>query len=662
MKRILFLFCLAAAAVGTTAAQSRTDSAPALYAQGRQAQIDGNHYKAIELFRAAIERNPSYVQPITGLAETYFSLGEFSEAFRYVKQAEKFDFTNMSLLNLEGRIQIGLGDFPAAKKLFEQVLAQQPNNVDSKFGLAELSIAAGEPKTAAASFEKTLSIAPENKRALLSLVLLYDSLGDYSKAETFATTALQYHPDDAQVHYIAARHYLQTVNYAEAQKQVETALSLQPGNLSYTLLLSRIYLRTRQYNRVVPLIKAILAKNSNDYLLWYSLGLAYDRLGKVDKSIESFGRAFTVRPDDEVSRIALENELIGKTAIKDPRRAKYAQYHFDQGTAYERRNYIDRALGEYRRGLKIDPYSVPGRLLYANVFNREGYPAKYLSELNGLKTIGKTNPDVTDQIEIETNLLQDSVSNRWGVHQFTLARKRYSLSVFYTTHTTQNGMIHFLSQGFLADYMKYLLTGYENLAVDGAPQKANSFADAFRTARETGTDYFIVLNFDESERYFHLTADLYASLTGTKIDVLQSYRTGNNRVTDALANVADAFHGLLPLRGRLLDRRFDTGLIDLGRLDGVKRGDKLFIIKNGTIAIANNRIGFDYPPDAVIGTFEITKTDALVSEGTVTKNQFFDLINPEDWVIFPPPKNEKPRSVTPPPGELYRNFLRIPNN
>lgn len=656
MKRFFALLLVASAATATLAAQS-TQSVTSLYHQGRQAQISGNNYKAIDLYMAALAGNPSYVQPMEGLAETYFAMGQFSEALRYVREAEKFDQMNMSLVNLEGRIRIGLGQFPGAKKLFDRVLASQPNNIESKFGLAELSIATGEPKTAAASFENALSIAPENKRALLSLILLYDSLGDYSKAARYAQMALQYHPNDPQVHYIVARHYLDTMSYAEAQKQVETALSLRPGSVAETLLLSEIYLRTGQYQKVVPLVEGILSKNSNDYLLWYSLGLAYEKLGTTDKSIQSFDRAFTVRPDDEISRIALENELIAKTGLKDPRRAKYAAYHFNLGSEYDKRNYSDRAMREFRRGLLIDPYSMHGRLLYANLYNKEGFPAEYLNQLETLKKNGSTNTDILDSLDMESSLLQDSVSNTWGVNQFTITRQPYTISVFYST---KGSMIHYLGQAPLSVYFKSLLVGYENIAVDGNAAESSGFADAFKAAREAGSDYFVILHYNESQRYFRVTADLYVSQTGTKIDSNQSYRTGNYRVTDAMATVANDIHSVLPLRGRLLQRNFNSGLIDLGRLDGVKKGDKLLIIKSGSMTIARDRLGFEYPPDAVIGDFQVSRVDALVSEGTVTKNQFFDLINPQDWVIFPPPKNEQPSTTTPPAGELYRSFLKIP--
>jgi tetratricopeptide (TPR) repeat protein len=634
-----------------------SQSATAGYAQGRAAQLSGDNFKAIELYKTALELNPSYVQPMIGLSETYFALGEFQEALKYAQEAERFDLNNATILDLEGRARIGLGDFSGAAKIFNQVLSTQPNNVEAKFGLAELEIASGEPKSAAASFENALSIAPENRRALLSLILLYDSLGNMARAEQYTKLALQYHPDDALTHYIAAKHYLHAGDLADAQAQVETSLELNPQSVNATLLLSEVYQRTGQYAKVVPLVKTILSKNSRDYLLWYSLGLAYEQLGRTDDSIQSFARAFAVRPDDEVSRIALESEVISKLDMKDPRRAKYADYHFAKGQAFQERYYMDRAMREYRRGLKIDPYSKSGRLLYANAYQTLGFPAMYLSQLEVLQKLGKSDTDIADSIDIQSSALSDSVSATWGIDQFTLSREPYTVSLFYTT---SGSMIHYLGQQFLAGYVHDTLESTENVSLSGTPSAVGSFADAFRQARDTGSDYFVILSFNESERYFRVTADLYVSATGTRVATEQSYRTGNDRVADALVAVSDSIDSLLPLRGRLVNRKFDTGLIDIGSVDGAKVGDKLLIVKNGSISLAQDRIGFSYPQTAVVGDFQITRTDALVSEGTVTKNQFFDLINPEDWVIYPPPKGTPPQAQQPPPGELYQSFLAIP--
>lgn len=652
------LLAFTAIALAPVAAQS-TQSPTTLYSQGRQAQQAGDNFKAIELYKSALQMNRSYVQPMIGLAETYFALGDFQESLNFAQAAQQYDQSNMSILDLEGRAHIGLGDFAGAKKLFDQVLAIEPNNMEAQFGLAEIKVATGEPLAAAADFESALSISPENRRALLSLILLYDSLGNTAKANQYTLLALQAHPNDALTHFIAAKHYLSTGDLPDAQAQVETALQLDPKSVDETLLLSEIYERTGQYAKVVPLIQSMLKSNASDYLLWYSLGLAYDKLGRVTDSINSFARAFTLRPDDEISRIALESVLISQVALKDPLRAKYADYHFALGEALQKRYFIDQAIREYRRGLKIDPYSMRGRLDYANASELLGFGAEYLAQLEFLNQIGKSDTSISDSISAEKSALADSVSNTWGVDQFTLQREPYTISIFYTD---QGSMIHYLAEGYLASYLRDEFQSTENISISGQPTAVDSFSQAFQDAYNAGTDYFVIFNFDESQRYFKVSGEIYASSTGTKVGSEQFYRTGNDRVTNALDSVVTSIDSLLPLRGKLINRNFDTGLIDLGYEDGLKKGDKLLIVKNGDLTLAKDRFGFDYPQSAVIGDFAVTKTDALVSEGTVTKNGFFDLINPEDWVIFPPPKGAPAPAARqpPPPGELYQSFLSIP--
>ncbi len=634
-------------------------SPPLLYRQGRTAQLSGDYYSAIEDYKTALDQNPAYLQPLVGMAETYFALGEYSEALKYVQEAEQYDETDLSLLNLEGRSRIGLGDFAGARKLFDRVLAQQPNNLDAQFGLAELDLAAGEPKTALDKFESALRTAPENRRALLSLIVLYDSLGEYRRADGYARIVLDAYPNDSFTHYIAARHYLDSGDYAQAKTQVQTSLALGPGNLEATLLLSEVYLRTGEYAKVVPLIEGVLAKHHDDYLLWYSLGLAQEKMGDFEGSIRSYAQAFTIHPDDQISRIAMEGELIDKLGMKDPLRAQYAQYHFDQGQAYEARNYIDRALREFRRGLKIDPYSKEGRLLYAGIFKLEGYPAKYLSELSVLQRDGLSDTSIQDDIDVTKSALSDSVASDWGIRQFDIQRERYNLSLFYSTRSP---MIHFLGQEALAEYLRDLFESDEHIRVPDNAQQANDFASAFRAARRSGSSYFLTMYVTETERYFQVDCSLYVSSTGSKLKSFSVYRTGNDRVTNALAAIADSVHTLLPLKGRILKREFDQGVIDLGALDGVKSGASLLIVKNGSLRIANDRLGFSYPPSAVIGNFVVTRTDALLSEGNIVKNQFFDLINVGDYVIYPPPKDEKPTIEAPPPSSLYQTLLRIPGN
>jgi hypothetical protein len=68
-------------------------------------------------------------------------------------------------------------------------------------------------------------------------------------------------------------------------------------------------------------------------------------------------------------------------------------------------------LAEYRRGLSIDPYSVPGRRRYAELLRLSGLAAAYHAELAFLKDLGKADRAIDDALEIYGSLCR--VVLRW---------------------------------------------------------------------------------------------------------------------------------------------------------------------------------------------------------------------------------------------------------
>ncbi len=177
-----------------------------LYRRGAAAQDQGDYYTALELYRTALEANPSYLEPLQGTASCYFALGEYDEALNYVDLARRYARENLDLINLEGRILLGLGRFDEAQERFGYVLQREPHNVHAQFGMAEREIAGGKIQNAAARFREALRISPENRRALLSLVLLYDEIGNADAAENYISQALYFYSNVAQVRWIAGRH------------------------------------------------------------------------------------------------------------------------------------------------------------------------------------------------------------------------------------------------------------------------------------------------------------------------------------------------------------------------------------------------------------------------------------------------------------------------
>ena len=128
-------------------------------------------------------------------------------------------------------------------------------------------------------------------------------------------------------------------------------------------------------------------------------------------------------------------------------------------------------------------------------------------------------------------------------------------------------------------------------------------------------------------------------------------------------SIADNLHGSLPKSAEIVDRSFDTALVDLGTRDGVAVDDELVIVKRGELGLARNRIGFSYDAADVVGTFVVRRIDELVSEGQIERDRFFDLVNIGDRLVYPSDPEDSSDSVESAngglPNDLYRSIISI---
>ena len=613
---------------------------------------------AIERYKEALSLNPAYLEPMVGLSQSFLLLEEYDEAARIAAKARTFDSNNPDLAVLEGRIRIGQENVPAARALFNSVLARQPNNVEARLGIAEAEVAEGRPKNALTQFAQTLTLAPESTRAVLSLAMLSQETGDERSAAAYYELALRSHSSDPRVQLAAAAWYASTGSLGAAEKHAQIALSLRPGLDRARILLGRIYLQEERYADAVSLLHDVVTTNRDDVSAWYALGLAYRRSGDLGKGISGFATALQLRPDDEVVRIAQEAAAVTSLPMDDAQRKKMGAFHLEQGREWEGKSYLEKALAEYRRALILDPTSRDARVAYARIFLALGYPDKYLSELQVLAKLGVKDTFVQDELERLTSALADTLSRTWGYDQHNLERNRYAIPVF--TLPAVNRLTHPLASEDIARYFSSLLGRFGSIVVPDTPPSVNGFDQAFRTARAAATDYFIVLGIDEAERSFSATVDLYLSRTGARIGSFAAFRTGNDRVRDALMRLGGQVADLLPSRGSLLVRKFNDGLVDLGTWQGLKKDDALLILRRGSVRLQADGPGLSWDEKDVVGDFKVTSADEGVALGTVTGRGYFDYVNAGDQVVYPVKKAAKPDlSAGQRSGNILSRLFRI---
>jgi tetratricopeptide (TPR) repeat protein len=617
----------------TTALAAQGNGARSLYLQGREKQLGGDFLGAIEQYRTALATNPDYAQPLAGLAESFFRLEEYEEALQHALRARRYDQANLELAVLEGRIRIGLSELDKARALFNSVLARERNNLDAQFALAELDIASGNKRNAALKYLETLRIRPDSQQALLALAVLNDSAGDAGEAQRYLELALRFHADDPGVRYAAARFALQQGDPQRAESHLQAALAVRPDFVGASLLLAQVFLTQGRAAEAVSAMRDLLAKQRDNPLAWYLLGLAQERAGELDQALAALAAAARLAAEDELLSLALENLALRKLEIKDEARRKLALPHLERGRRFEERNMLEKALNEYRRCLRLDPESREGRLAYAGVYRLLGYPAKYRQELEVLRRLGFQDTTVKDGIEIVDSQLLDTVAAKWGLAQYDLERRSYTVAVFCVPRAIRE--LHPFASPHLVEYLKDQLRRFDTVVIPEAEPLAVGFEEAFRQARGLGADYFVILRFEESERSFSAELEQYLARTGTRVAAYRAFRTGNDRIQECVLLLTAQLHAALPAWGRLVTREFDTGVIDLGMLDGIKAEDRLVVVKRGKVRLRNDGVGLVIEERDIVGDFQVARPDERVSEGTLARRSFFDLTNPSDEVVFP---------------------------
>lgn len=601
------------------------------YERGKFFMSDENWYSAVESFLECLRINPAHAEGTASLAECYYELGEYDQALSWVRKARTLARTNMTIANLEVFTLIALGNLDAASSLVYEILAREPYNKEALFAAGELDIARNRPSEALLRYREAVRRHPDDRRLLISLALVTLSLGDGAAAQNYINSALTQHSEDYRVYYYAAYIYAQNDRIHDAIRCADRSLYYRPSHVPTQSLMATLHYRNMQYEESARFCDMVIAAERENMSAWYLKSLCFIRMGRQSDSISLLSNAITINEDDEFIRAILEETLISSTNLEDPRRARWASWHFDRARRYKANNMIDQAFFEYRRGLRLNPFAADRRE-YAELLRIQGYPARYLEELKFLQDQGMADRSMNDAVEAYTSLLSNALFRRWQVNPVDLAERHYKIAIF--SAAGQSSFYHADAGTVAASLIKELLVHNRNITPMNLETRQQSFSSAFRQARESGADYFMLVSVTENERDLSVKGELFTGRTGTSAGTYYAYRTGTDRLRSASKGITDQLSNSMPLRGRLLIRRQGLALINKGKVDNVQTGMVYDVVKKGRVQIANEGIALLYSDDELVGKLTISDVDEEIAIGSLERNGFFDRIEQGDEVIL----------------------------
>ena len=287
-------------------APAETKTALSLYNRAYQFQQREDYYSAIEFYTEALNLNPKYGDAWYNLAYCAFHLGAYDLSVQYADVAAKYSRNLTDIQNLKGMSLISLGRIDEARNVFNTVLERYPNDMNARFGLAEIDLYNGSITSAEKRYLDALKRDGTNRKALLSLALVAAEQGNNAAAERYVNQALEYHSGEAEVHYLASYLAAKRGDVREAERRARSAVQIKGDYDQAYQLLADILFSQGRYEDVIDICEFLTGRDRNLSLAWYLMGLSQERLGLYENAIDTFDIGLSIDPLDEVMRLALD--------------------------------------------------------------------------------------------------------------------------------------------------------------------------------------------------------------------------------------------------------------------------------------------------------------------------------------------------------------------
>lgn len=235
----------------------------------------GKKQEAVEAFRRALAKNPSWTLALEGLVSTLNDLGQREQAQKELAAFRQKYPDDIAARFMEGGMLAQGGDRKAAEKAFTDIVTARPEASIAWVALAGLN--SDDPQARKEAYRRGLAANPGNAELGLLLGTELEQEGRYDEAIAHYQALLKANPNiDIAVNNLAAllldhrRDAASHANALELAKRLETATN--PAVLD---TVGWAYYRNKDYQKAVQFLERAVAGAGEVPVLRYHLGMAY---------------------------------------------------------------------------------------------------------------------------------------------------------------------------------------------------------------------------------------------------------------------------------------------------------------------------------------------------------------------------------------------------
>ena len=307
---------------------------------------------AADAYKRAIHFDPGYATAHHKLGAVHYRMGLFTEARAELETAIElrddvplFHYTLGLVLKDDKKLSESIASFSKAVFL-------APDHVEARYGRGYAHFYNGDLEKACLDLEEVVRLNPEFRDALFNLGVIYISLGKWEDARGAFLRHLALKPSDPDAFYHMGLVYVGSGGDSEqAMEAFQKAVDQDTEHLEARFQLSLLHARKR-YREPSHRQAAITQLRS--------LIEMHAELGDFDRIHDVFFILGSVYDDDPADAdLAIEAYRNGLQLAEWS-----AEAHNNLGVLYSQRGSMDRAVGEFRDAIRLDPdYESPYRNL-----------------------------------------------------------------------------------------------------------------------------------------------------------------------------------------------------------------------------------------------------------------------------------------------------------
>ncbi len=287
--------------------------------------------KAISEFKTVLETNPEDTRALQALGQLYLDQGKNAEALKLYE-----NLANLSPSDLPIQVRLGLlyyekQDYKAAIAVFKRVLAKNPKADRIQYYLGILYQNTNEDKEALNLFAKVPVTSSYYKDAVLHQVLILQQQSETEKS----------------------------------LKLIQEALANKDSVSEFYDVYGNILISQKKTEEAVKLLEKATEKFPKDDKLLFSLGVAYDKVGDFDKSVQTMREVIKKNPKNApalnyMAYTFAEKGIHLDEALKFAREATALRpkdgFILDSlGWVYYKRGDFTRALQQLQKAVALSP-------------------------------------------------------------------------------------------------------------------------------------------------------------------------------------------------------------------------------------------------------------------------------------------------------------------